>query len=95
VVGAKRRERLRHPVGRRYTIINPLGKTMKTRLLLAVAGLALSFALSTFAQQNKLDPQLRERLVARIKTHTDTLEIFRQGFRGPSVDPLIICDGLS
>jgi hypothetical protein len=37
---------------------------MKTRLLGALVGLAISFALPTFAQQtNKPDPQLRERLI--------------------------------
>jgi hypothetical protein len=36
--------------------------------------LAISFALPTFAQQtNKPDPQLRERLITRIKAHTDAL----------------------
>jgi ketosteroid isomerase-like protein len=48
---------------------------MKTRLLLALVGLAIGFALPTFAQQtNKPDPQLRERLIARIKAHTDALD---------------------
>ena len=38
---------------------------MKTRLLLALVGLAISFALPAFAQQtNAPDPQLREALVA-------------------------------
>ena len=38
---------------------------MKTRLLLTLAGLAISFALPTFAQQtNTPDPQLREQDVA-------------------------------
>ncbi len=41
---------------------------MKIRLLLALAGLAISFALPTFAQQtNTPDPQLREQLVALTK----------------------------
>jgi uncharacterized protein (TIGR02246 family) len=48
---------------------------MKIRLLIALAGLAISFALPTFAQQTSTpDPQLRQRLVARIKTHTDALD---------------------
>jgi len=48
---------------------------MKIRLLLALVGLAISFALPTFAQQtNKPDPQLRERLISRIKAHTDALD---------------------
>jgi ketosteroid isomerase-like protein len=48
---------------------------MKIRSLLALVGLAISFALPTFAQQtNKPDPKLRERLIARIKAHTDALD---------------------
>jgi uncharacterized protein (TIGR02246 family) len=48
---------------------------MKIRILLALLGLAISFALPTFAQQtNTPDPELRQRLIARIKTHTDALE---------------------
>jgi uncharacterized protein (TIGR02246 family) len=48
---------------------------MKTRLLLAVVGLAIGFALPTFAQQtNKPDPQLRQKLVDAIKKHTDALD---------------------
>jgi uncharacterized protein (TIGR02246 family) len=48
---------------------------MKIRFLLALVGLAISFALPTFAQQtNTPDPELRQRLIARIKTHTDALE---------------------
>ena len=48
---------------------------MKIRFLLALLGLAISFALPTFAQKtNTPDPQLRQRLVARIKTHTDALD---------------------
>ena len=38
---------------------------MKTRLLLTLAGLAIGFALPTFAQQtNTPDPKLRDELVA-------------------------------
>jgi hypothetical protein len=48
---------------------------MKIRFLLALVGLAISFALPTFAQQtNTPDPQLREKLVAAIKKHTDALD---------------------
>src|SRR5258708_27324482 len=48
---------------------------MKIRLLFALVGLAISFALPTFAQQtNTPDPQLRERLITRIKAHTDALD---------------------
>jgi uncharacterized protein (TIGR02246 family) len=51
------------------------GKPMKIRFLLAVVGLAVSFALPIFAQQtNTPDPQLREKLIAAIKKHTDALD---------------------
>jgi uncharacterized protein (TIGR02246 family) len=46
---------------------------MKTRLFIALAGLAISFALPIFAQTNKPDPQLREKLVAVIKNFTDAV----------------------
>jgi uncharacterized protein (TIGR02246 family) len=47
---------------------------MKIRLL-ALVGLVISFALPNFAQQtNAPDPQLRQRLVALIKKHTDALD---------------------
>jgi len=47
---------------------------MKTRLLIALVGLAISFALPTFAQQiNTPDPQLRQRLVDVIKKHGDAM----------------------
>ena len=45
---------------------------MKIRLLIAVAGLAIGFAVPTFAQQtNTPDPQLRQRLVALIKNYDE------------------------
>jgi ketosteroid isomerase-like protein len=48
---------------------------MKTRILGALVGFAISFALPTFAQQtSKPDPKLRERLIARIKAHTNALD---------------------
>jgi hypothetical protein len=48
---------------------------MKNRFLLTLVGLAISFALPTFARQtNKPDPQLREKLIAAIKKHTDALD---------------------
>jgi uncharacterized protein (TIGR02246 family) len=48
---------------------------MKIRLVVALVGLAMSFALPTFAQQTDTpDPQLREKLVAAIKKHTDALD---------------------
>jgi ketosteroid isomerase-like protein len=47
---------------------------MKDRYLLALVGLAISFALPAFAQQtNKPDPQLREKLMAAIKKHGDAI----------------------
>src|SRR5260370_2216326 len=49
-------------------------RSMKIRLLTLV-GLAISFAVPTIAQQtNTPDPQLRERLITRIKAHTDALD---------------------
>jgi ketosteroid isomerase-like protein len=48
---------------------------MKIHFLLALLALAISFALPTFAQQTKTpDPQLREKLIAAIKKHTDALD---------------------
>ena len=48
---------------------------MKMRLVVPLIGLAISFALPTYAQQTKTpDPQLREKLVAAIKKHTDALD---------------------
>jgi hypothetical protein len=48
---------------------------MKIRFLFAFIGLAISFALPTFAQREyEPDPQLREKLVAAIKQHTDALD---------------------
>src|SRR5271165_3178733 len=45
---------------------------MKIRLLLALAGLAISFALPTFAQQtNPPDPKLREALATLLKKMDD------------------------
>jgi len=47
---------------------------MKTRLLGALVGLAISFALPTFAQQtNTPDPQLRQRYIALAKKYDDAL----------------------
>jgi uncharacterized protein (TIGR02246 family) len=47
---------------------------MKTHLALVLVGLAISFALPTFAQQtNKPDPQLRQRLIAIIQKHGDAI----------------------
>ena len=47
---------------------------MKTRLLLTLAGLAIGFALPTFAQQtNTPDPKLRDELVAFFKTFDDAM----------------------
>ena len=45
---------------------------MKLRLVVSLLGLAISFALPTFAQQtNTPDPQLRERLIALIKNYDE------------------------
>jgi ketosteroid isomerase-like protein len=48
---------------------------MKTRLLGALVGLAISFALPIFGQEtNKPDPKSRELLINRIKAHTEALD---------------------
>jgi len=48
---------------------------MKIPLFLAVIGLAVGFALSTFGQQtNNPDPKLRERVVSSFKAVTDALD---------------------
>jgi hypothetical protein len=48
---------------------------MKNRFLLALVGLAITFALPAFAQQpNTPDAQLREKLIAAIKKHTVALD---------------------
>jgi uncharacterized protein (TIGR02246 family) len=48
---------------------------MSVRLVLTLAGLAIGSALPTFAQKTNMpDPQLRERLITRIKAHTDALD---------------------
>jgi Domain of unknown function (DUF4440) len=45
---------------------------MKNCLLVGLVGLAISFALPTFAQQvNTPDPQLRQRLLALIQKYSD------------------------
>jgi uncharacterized protein (TIGR02246 family) len=47
---------------------------MKIRLVVALVGLAISFALPTFAQQtNTPDPQLRQKLVDVIAKHADAI----------------------
>jgi ketosteroid isomerase-like protein len=47
---------------------------MKIRLVAALVGLAISFALHTHAQQtNTPDPKLRERVISRFKAFTDAL----------------------
>jgi len=48
---------------------------MNTRSVVALLGLAICFALPTFAQQKEaVDPQLRQKLVDAIKKHTDALD---------------------
>jgi len=47
---------------------------MKIRCLLALVGLAISFALPAFAQQtNTPDPQLRQKLLDVIAKHADAM----------------------
>jgi len=56
------------------TILNHRKETMKMRLALALAGLAIGLALPSFAQQtNTPDPQLRQRLVALIQQYADAI----------------------
>jgi hypothetical protein len=48
---------------------------MKIRSVVALLGLAITFAISSIAQQtNTPDAQLREKLVAANKKHTDALD---------------------
>ena len=47
---------------------------MKIRLVVALIGLAISIALPALAETNTPDPQLREKLIAAIKKHTDALD---------------------
>ena len=64
LVPCNKRNPARNKVRRRQSHSNPPKETMKTRLLLAVAGLAICSALPTFAQQtNTPDPQLRQKLL--------------------------------
>src|SRR6201984_1479200 len=50
------------------SILNHWEETMKIRSVVTIVGLAISFALPTFAQQtNTPDPQLREAFVAYCK----------------------------
>ncbi len=45
---------------------------MKTRLLGALVGLALGFALPVFAQeQNTVDPEVRQQIEAAVKKHEE------------------------
>ena len=47
---------------------------MKIRLLVALVGFAISFALPTFAQQTNMpDPQLRQKLADVIAKHADAI----------------------
>jgi uncharacterized protein (TIGR02246 family) len=55
-------------------ILNHSEETMKTRSVVTIVGLAITFALPTFAQQtNTPDPQLRQKLVDVIAKHADAL----------------------
>jgi hypothetical protein len=47
---------------RRQIVLNAREETMKMRLVVALAGLAISFALPTFAQQKESTPNERDRL---------------------------------
>ena len=55
-------------------ILIPWDETMKIRLVVVLVGLAISFALPTFAQQtNTPDPQLRQKLVEVIGKQADAI----------------------
>jgi ketosteroid isomerase-like protein len=47
---------------------------MKIRLVVGIVGLAISIVLPALAETNTPDPQLREKLIAAIKKHTDALD---------------------
>src|ERR1700693_1378582 len=47
---------------------------MKIRLVVALIGLAISIALPALAETNTPNLQLREKLIAAIKKHTDALD---------------------
>jgi ketosteroid isomerase-like protein len=45
---------------------------MKTRSVIALVGLAISFAMPTFAQEQKaVDPEVRQQIEAAVKKHED------------------------
>jgi uncharacterized protein (TIGR02246 family) len=61
-------------VRRRQSHSKPSKETMKTRLLLAVAGLAIGSALPTLAQQKEtVDPKIIEQLDAKIKKYDEAV----------------------
>jgi hypothetical protein len=61
---------------------------MKIRLV-ALLGLAISFAVPAFAQQTKKpNPQVRQRLVARTKAHTGA--IGKHGVTAMDVHPIVV-----
>src|SRR6267154_1811324 len=67
-----RRKEIPQQIVRRQTISNSREETVKIRLLIPLAGLAISFALPTFAQQtNTPDPQIRQQLVALVQKFDD------------------------
>ena len=69
------RNSARNNVRRRQSHSNSPKETMKTRLLLAVVGLAIGSALPTFAQQKEtVDPQIIEQIDNTIlKKYTEAI----------------------
>src|SRR5271166_4440412 len=60
---------------RAVAVVKHREEKMKIRLVVALVGLAISFALPTFAQQtNTPDPQLREAIVALHKKYDDAFD---------------------
>ena len=74
LVLCNKRNSTRNKVRWRQSHSKPLKETMKTRLLLAVAGLAIGSALPTFAQQKEtVDPKIIEQLDAKGKKYDEAI----------------------
>jgi ketosteroid isomerase-like protein len=60
--------RIPQQIGKRQSILTPQKKTMKTLLVVPLVGLAISFALPTYAQQKDLaDPETTQKVFASFK----------------------------
>ena len=74
LVLCNKRNSARNKVRRRQSHSKPSKETMKTRLLLAVAGLIISFALPAFARQKEtVDPKIIEQLDAIAKKYDEAV----------------------